>query len=82
MRKKQNYVYAFNLLKTLSILYFFLHHPTSLDMWEKRRCQPDARIFPRGEVSFAKFPFLPSWFAKLLEVAIFSGYAKIRWMPS
>jgi hypothetical protein len=27
-----------------------------------------ARIFARGEVGFAKFLFLPSWFAKLLEV--------------
>jgi hypothetical protein len=25
-----------------------------------------ARIYARGEVSFAKFLFLPSWFAKLL----------------
>jgi hypothetical protein len=32
-------------------------------------------------VSFAKFIFLPSWFAKLLE-ANFSCFAKIRWMPS
>jgi hypothetical protein len=30
---------------------------------------------------FAKFLFLPSWFAKLLEV-IFSCFSKIRWMPS
>jgi hypothetical protein len=40
-----------------------------------------ARIYTRGEVSFAKFLFLPSWFAKLLE-ANFSCFAKIRWMPS
>jgi hypothetical protein len=26
-----------------------------------------SRIYARGEVSFAKFIFLPSWFAKLLE---------------
>jgi hypothetical protein len=32
-------------------------------------------------VSFAKFLFLPSWFAKLLE-ANFSCFAKITWMPS
>jgi hypothetical protein len=32
-------------------------------------------------VSFAKFLFLPSWFAKLLE-ANFSCFAKIIWMPS
>jgi hypothetical protein len=40
-----------------------------------------ARIYARGEVSFAKFLFLPSWFAKLLE-ANFSCFAKIIWMPS
>jgi hypothetical protein len=40
-----------------------------------------ARIYARGEVSFAKFLFLPSWFAKLLEVN-FSCFAKIIWMPS
>jgi hypothetical protein len=36
-----------------------------------------ARIYARGEVSFAKFLFLPSWFAKLLEFN-FSRFAKIR----
>jgi hypothetical protein len=36
-----------------------------------------ARIYARGEVSFAKFLFLPSWFTKLLE-ANFSRFAKIR----
>jgi hypothetical protein len=40
-----------------------------------------ARIYARGEVSFAKFLFLPSWFVKLLE-ANFSRIAKIIWMPS
>jgi hypothetical protein len=40
-----------------------------------------ARIYERGEVSFVKFLFLPSWFAKLLE-ANFSCFAKIIWMPS
>jgi hypothetical protein len=40
-----------------------------------------AHIYVRGEVSFAKFLFLPSWFVKLLEVN-FSYFAKIRWMPS
>jgi hypothetical protein len=30
-----------------------------------------ARIYARGEVSFAKFLFLPSWFAKLLEANFF-----------
>jgi hypothetical protein len=39
-----------------------------------------ARIYARGQVSFAKFLFLPSWFAKLLET-IFC-FVKIRWMPS
>jgi hypothetical protein len=39
------------------------------------------RKYARGEVSFAKFLFLQSWFAKLLE-ATFSCFAKIRWMPS
>jgi hypothetical protein len=39
------------------------------------------RIYARGEVNFAKFLFLPSWFAKLLE-ANFSCFAKSRWMPS
>jgi hypothetical protein len=39
------------------------------------------RIYTRGEVSFAEFLFLPSWFAKLFE-ANFSYFAKIRWMPS
>jgi hypothetical protein len=40
-----------------------------------------SRIYARGEVSFAKFIFLPSWFAKLLKDN-FSRFAKIRWMPS
>jgi hypothetical protein len=40
-----------------------------------------ARLYARGEVSFAKFLFLPSWFAKLLE-ANFSCFTKIIWMPS
>jgi hypothetical protein len=40
-----------------------------------------ARIYARGDVSFAKFLSLPSWFAKLLE-ANFSRFAKIIWMPS
>jgi hypothetical protein len=39
------------------------------------------RIYACGEVSFANFLFLPSWFAKLLE-ANFSRFAKIRRMPS
>jgi hypothetical protein len=40
-----------------------------------------ARIYMHGKVSFAKFLFLPSWFAKLLENN-FSCFAKIKWMPS
>jgi hypothetical protein len=40
-----------------------------------------ACIYAREEVSFAKFLFLPSWFAKMLE-ANFSHFAKIKWMPS
>jgi hypothetical protein len=40
-----------------------------------------ARIYARGEVSFAKFLFLPSWFVKLLE-ANFLCFSKIIWMPS
>jgi hypothetical protein len=40
-----------------------------------------ARIYAHGEVSFAKFLFLSSWFAKLLD-ANFSCFAKIIWMPS
>jgi hypothetical protein len=35
----------------------------------------DARIFSCGEVSFAKFLFLPSWFVKLFK-ADFSCFAK------
>jgi hypothetical protein len=40
-----------------------------------------ARIYAHGEVSFAKFLFLPSWFVKLLEVN-FSYFAKIIWVQS
>jgi hypothetical protein len=40
-----------------------------------------ARIYARGEMSFAKFLFLPSLFFKLLE-ANFSYFAKIIWMLS
>jgi hypothetical protein len=40
-----------------------------------------ARIYALGEVSFVKFLFLPSWFAKLLE-ANFSCFAKIIWVLS
>jgi hypothetical protein len=40
-----------------------------------------AHIYARGEVSFAKFLFLPIWFDKLLE-ANFSCFVKIISMPS
>jgi hypothetical protein len=40
-----------------------------------------ACIYARGEVSFAKILFLPSWFVKLLETN-FSRFAKIKWIPS
>jgi hypothetical protein len=40
-----------------------------------------ALIYARGEVSFVKFLFLPTWFVKPLEVN-FSCFAKIIWMPS
>jgi hypothetical protein len=36
-----------------------------------------ARIYTRGELSFAMFLFLPSWFAKLLDTN-FSCFAKTR----
>jgi hypothetical protein len=68
----------FHLLKILhqeyfSILYFFFTLPPR----GKQRWQPRSM----REVSFAKFLFLPSWFAKLLETN-FSCFAKIIWMPS
>jgi hypothetical protein len=64
----------FHLFKNLhqesfSILYFFFTLPPR----GKQRWQP--------QVSFAKFLFLPSWFANLLE-ANFSCFAKIIWIPS
>jgi hypothetical protein len=83
LREKQNYVYALppleNLYQESSILYLF--SPSHL-AW-LRQCQPgSARVYFRmGEVSFAKFLFLPSWFVKLLE-ANFSYFAKIKWMTS
>jgi hypothetical protein len=58
-----------------SILYFFFHPPTNRGTTTATTIR--ARIYARGEVSFAKFLFLPSWFAKLLE-AIFSCFAKTR----
>jgi hypothetical protein len=69
----------FHLLETYTrnISLFFISFFT-LPPRGKRRCQPWSA---RGEVSFAKFLFLPSWFAKLLE-GNFSHFAKIIWMPS
>jgi hypothetical protein len=82
-RNKIMYV-PFHLLKNLHqesffILYFFftLSPPGGKQRWQPR----SARAYMRVGVSFAKFLFLPSWFAKLLE-AIFSCFAKIIWMPS
>jgi hypothetical protein len=65
--------------ESFSILYFFF----SLSHLEGNADGNTihARIYARGEVSFAKFLFLPSWFAKLLEDN-FSRFVKIRWMPS
>jgi hypothetical protein len=60
---------------------FFISFVT-LPPTEKRRWQPRyAHRYARGEVSFFKFLFLPSWFAKLLE-ANFSWHTG-RWvLPS
>jgi hypothetical protein len=42
-----------------------------------------ARIYARGEVSFAKFLFLPIWFAKLLEgKEQLQQFGKSTWHPS
>jgi hypothetical protein len=74
----------FHLLKNLhqesfSIIYFFFTLPPRGETTKATTIR--ARIYARGEVSFAKFLFLPSWFAKLLE-ANFSSFARIIWMPS
>jgi hypothetical protein len=65
--------------ESFSILYFFFHPPTYRETTMATTIR--ARIYARGEVSFAKFLFFPSWFDKLLEIN-FSCFAKIRWMPS
>jgi hypothetical protein len=65
--------------ESFSILYFFFHPPTYREMPMTTTIRP--RIYACGEVSFAKFVFLLSWFAKLLG-ANFSCFAKIRWMSS
>jgi hypothetical protein len=71
---------VFHLLKTyIRTPSLFFHPPTYRETTMATTIR--ARIYTRGEVSFAKFLFLPSWFAKLLE-ANFSCFAKIRWMPS
>jgi hypothetical protein len=67
----------FHLLKTYirnHSLFFisFFHSPTYRETTMTTTIR--ARIYTRGEVSFAKFLFLPSWFAKLLE-ANFSRFA-------
>jgi hypothetical protein len=64
--------------ESFSILYFFFNLPSVLAM--PMPTAIGASIFPRGEVSYAKFLFLPSWFAKLLEANI--SFAKIKWMPN
>jgi hypothetical protein len=74
----------FHLLKNLhqesfSILYFFFTLPPRRETTMATTIR--AHIYARGEVSFAKFLFLPSWFAKLLEDN-FSYFAKIIWTPS
>jgi hypothetical protein len=71
----------FHLLKKLTsgiLLYslFLFHPPTQRETTMATTIH--ARIYAHGEVSFAKFLFLPSWFAELLE-AIFSCFAKIIW---
>jgi hypothetical protein len=67
-------------IRNHSLFFIFFFHPTTYRETPMtttiRAC-----IYTRGEVSFAKFIFLPSWFVKLLE-AIFSCFAKTKWMPS
>jgi hypothetical protein len=66
--RKQNYVYVLPLLETyirnphLFFISFFTLPPR-----EKRPMATTirARIYARGDVSFVKFLFLPSWFTKL-----------------
>jgi hypothetical protein len=73
---------SFHLLKiytrnpSLFFISFFTLPPRG-----KPQCQPRSARDACREVSFAKFLFLPSWFAKLLR-ANFSYFAKIKWMPS
>jgi hypothetical protein len=61
--------------ESFSILYFLFHPPTYRETPMATTIR--ARIYARGKVSFAKFLFLPSWFAKLLK-ANFYCFAKIR----
>jgi hypothetical protein len=75
---------SFRLLETYirnSFLFFFsfFHPPTYRETTIETMIR--TRIYVRGEVSFVKFLFLPSLFVKLLH-AIFSCFAKIRWMSS
>jgi hypothetical protein len=79
-RNKIMYV-PLHLLKKLTsgiLLYslFLFHPPTHRETTMATTIR--ARIYAHGEVSFAKFLFLPSWFAELLE-ANFSCFAKIIW---
>jgi hypothetical protein len=80
---KQKFFMPFHLLETHirnPSLFFISFSPSHLE-GNSDGNTIRARIYARGEVSFAKFLFLPSWFAKLLE-GNFSRFAKIRWMPS
>jgi hypothetical protein len=52
-----------------SILYFFFTLPPALATLMATGI--GSRMFTRGDVSFATFPFLPIWFAKLLEAHFF-----------
>jgi hypothetical protein len=60
---------SFHLLKTcirnpsLLFIYLFIYFFT-LPPGLPRRCQLGSTRVPRGDISFAKFAFLPSWFAK------------------
>jgi hypothetical protein len=67
----------FHLLKTYirnpAQFFIFFHPPTYRE--RTMTTTIDARIYACGEVNFAKFLFLTSWFAKLLETD-FSYFVK------
>jgi hypothetical protein len=46
-------------------LFFISFSPSHLEGNTDGNHDPRAHIYTRGEVSFGKFLFLPSWFAKL-----------------